>query len=331
MVLSILSIIAGLGFLVLGGEWLVRGAVRIADRAGLSSLMVGLVVVGFGTSFPELATSVDAALASTPGIAWGNIVGSNIVNSLLVLGCSALIFPIPLNRKKMLRDPLIAFGAAMLLMAIGVSRYDALTTGTVFVLLLCAYVWWCYLAERRTTAPDFHSGPHDRAAALEMADTKLHGIRNGYLKPAFLTVTGLVILVGGARLLVSGSTTVAQYAGLSDTLIGLTVVAIGTSLPELVTSVVAAMRREGAIAFGNVVGSSIYNILAIGGTTMMLAPASLPAPILTFDLPLSIVIQGLLVLVVATVREIGRALGALLLCGYIIYTLYLIRSFVTVL
>ena len=326
MLLSISSIIAGLILLLVGGDWLVRGAVRIADRAGLSSLIVGLVIVGFGTSTPELATSIDAAMADKPGIAWGNIVGSNIVNCLLVLGCAALIQPIPLVRSDMTRDPIIAFGAAMLLMTVGLSGFDVIITGAVFVLLICAYVWWCYRSERRSTSPDFHTGPHDRAAALELTDTSLHSTSDGYAKPVLLAIIGLTVLVGGARLLVSGATEIAQYAGLSDTLIGLTVVAVGTSLPELVTSVVAAIRRQGAIAFGNVVGSSIYNILAIGGATMILAPSSLPSSIIHFDLPLMIAIQAILVIVVLNMRVIGRALGAALLSGYVLYTIYLITS-----
>ena len=326
MLLSVLSVIAGLVLLVIGGEWLVKGAVRIADRAGLSPLVVGLVVVGFGTSVPELATSVDAALSGTPGIAWGNIVGSNIANCLLVLGCAALVYPIAINRQEMLRDPLIALAAALLLLGVGLSGFDKFITGAVFILLLCGYVWWCYWSERKTTSPEFHSGPHDRAAALEMTDSSLHGAANGYAKPVMITLAGLAVLVGGARLLVYGATAIAQYAGLSETLIGLTVVAIGTSLPELVTSVVAALRRQGAIAFGNVVGSSIYNILAIGGATMLLAPDSLPISILAFDLPISTAIQALLVLAIFTMRSLNRVTGAVLLGGYIIYTSYLVIS-----
>lgn len=326
MLLSILSVLAGLLLLVLGGDWLIRGAVRIADRAGLSSLMVGLVIVGFGTSFPELATSVDAAIAGKPAIAWGNIVGSNIVNCLLVLGCAALIQPIPLIRSEMTRDPIIAFMAAMLLMIVGLLSFDGVVTGAVFVLLICAYVWWCYRSERRASSPDFHTGPHDRAAALELTDTSLHRTGDGYAKPVLLAIVGLVVLVGGARLLVSGATEIARDSGLSDTLIGLTVVAVGTSLPELVTSVVAAIRRQGAIAFGNVVGSSIYNILAIGGATMILAPSSLPSSIIQFDLPLMIAIQAILVVAVLNMRTIGRVLGAALLGGYVVYTIYLMTS-----
>jgi cation:H+ antiporter len=326
MLLSISSVVAGLILLVLGGDWLVRGAVRIADRAGLSALIVGLVIVGFGTSVPELATSIDAAMAGKPGIAWGNIVGSNIVNCLLVLGCAALIQPIPLVRSEMTRDPIIAFWAAILLLIVGLLSFDVIITGAVFVLLICAYVWWCYRSERRSGSPDFHTGPHDRAAALELTDTSLHSTSDGYVKPVLLAIIGLTVLVGGARLLVSGATEIAQYAGLSDTLIGLTVVAVGTSLPELVTSVVAAIRRQGAIAFGNVVGSSIYNVLAIGGATMLLAPSSLPSSIIHFDLPLMIAIQATLVVVVLNMRVIGRALGAVLLSGYVLYTIYLMTS-----
>ena len=326
MLISILSVISGLILLVIGGEWLVKGAVRIADHAGLSPLVVGLVVVGFGTSVPELATSVDAALSGTPGIAWGNIVGSNIANCLLVLGCAALVCPIPVNRAEMLRDPMIALSAALLLLGVGLSGFDIFITGIVFVLLLCVYVWWCYWSERQTTDPDFHSGPHDRAAALEMTDSSLHDSAKGYAKPAMITLVGLAVLVGGARLLVYGATAIAQYAGLSETLIGLTVVAIGTSLPELVTSVVAALRRQGAIAFGNVVGSSIYNILAIGGATMLLAPTSLPDTILAYDLPISVAIQALLVVAIFTIRSLNRITGAMLFGGYAIYTGYLITS-----
>ncbi|MCB2087269.1 MAG: calcium/sodium antiporter, partial [Sphingomonadaceae bacterium] len=258
--MSLAALIGGLVLLIGGGELLVRGAVRIAERAGVSAALVGTVIVGFGTSLPELAASLDAVLAGSPGIAWGNIAGSNIANSLLILGAAALLYPIATRDFSAWRDPLIAVAATAVLWLVSLDATPAPWVGFVLIAGIASYVYWSYVLERGGSPASATSGPHSRAEALEMADTHIHAPLNGYARPVLLLVAGLVLLVAGAHLLVGGAVDIARIAGMSETVIGLTVVAVGTSLPELVTSAVAALRKQGAIALGNILGSNIYNI-----------------------------------------------------------------------
>ncbi|MCP5395143.1 MAG: calcium/sodium antiporter [Sphingomonadaceae bacterium] len=319
MGLSLAALIGGLVLLIGGGELLVRGAVRIAERAGVSAALVGTVIVGFGTSLPELAASLDAVLAGSPGIAWGNVAGSNIANSLLILGAAALMFPIATREFSAWRDPLIAVGAAAVLWLVSLDASPAPWVGFVLIAGIIGYVYWSYVLERGGSPASATSGPHSRAEALEMADTQIHAPLNGYAKPVLLLITGLVLLVAGAHLLVGGAVEIARIAGMSETVIGLTVVAIGTSLPELVTSAVAAYRKQGGIALGNILGSNIYNILAIGGVVLVAAPSSIPAGFATLEMPLLTGLALLLWLMVAFKLHVSRWIGAVLLAAYAAY------------
>ena len=336
MIESVAYLVIGLAALLVGGEILVRGAVKLASRAGVTPLIVGLVIVGFGTSMPELVTSVEAALLDAPGIAWGNIIGSNIANALLILGVAALASPIIINNSNYLRDPAIMIAASIGLIAVAVIGLGHILLGMMMVGLLVAYISYCYRKEKVTVLqtpvgrdPEFHDAVHDKAAALELADPLLanplsYGAGNGWFKPIILTLAGLAVLIVGGRMLVAGAIDLARMANLSETLIGLTIVAVGTSLPELVTSVIAAIRKQSEIAFGNVVGSNIYNILGIGGVTMMFAPAGVPADFLSRDLPVMLASTILIVLILMKWRRFGRASGALLVTCYLLYLVYLI-------
>ncbi len=336
MIESLTYLAIGLVALLVGGEVLVRGAVQLASRAGVTPLIVGLVIVGFGTSMPELVTSVEAALLDAPGIAWGNIVGSNIANGLLILGVAALASPIIIHNANYLRDPVIMIAASLGLIAVALTGLGHLLVGVTMVGLLGGYIAHCYRQEKfsviHTDAgldPEFHDAPHDKAAALELADPLLanpqsHGTGNGWLKPIVLTLAGLAILILGGRMLVSGAIDLARMADLSETLIGLTIVAVGTSLPELVTSVIAAVRKQSEIAFGNVIGSNIYNILGIGGVTMMFAPGGIRDDLITRDLPVMLASSILILFILMKWRKFGRISGAILVACYFLYLGFLI-------
>ena len=315
-------IVVGLVLLIVGGDLLVRGAVRMAERLRLSPMLIGLTVVGMGTSTPELAASVQASLAGSPGIAVGNIVGSNIANILLILGVAILIAPFSVGARALWRDGgvgLIA-GAALLLAgaSVGLSRL----TGVLFLIAMVAYVYYAFRQERSGGA---HSAAYDRAAAMEEADIALRPQTPPRSHPAFavlLLIAGLASIVGGGNILVTGAVGIAGLLGVSEAVIGLTIVAVGTSLPELVTSAMAAWRRQGDIALGNVLGSNIYNILFIGGLTGVIAPTTVPSSIMSFDLWLLIAVTVLVMGLAFTGARLSRREGATLVITYAAYIVF---------
>lgn len=281
---SILALILGLVLLVGGGELLVRGAVRIAEHLRLSPMLIGLTIVGMGTSMPELAASVQAALVGSPGIAVGNIVGSNLANLLLILGTAALLSPLTVERGVLWRDGGVGIAAVVALIAAGWTLGLGRVAGAAFIVALILYILHAFRQEKRAQP---HGAAYDRALAVEETDPALvpHAAPRGSLiVPVVLFVAGLGLIMGGGALLVDGAIAIAGDLGVSDAVIGLTVVAAGTSFPELVTSAVASLKRQGDIALGNVLGSNIYNILFIGGVTGLVAPAPVPPSILGFDL-----------------------------------------------
>lgn len=315
-------LLLGFVLLIVGGDLLVRGAVRIAERLHLSPMLIGLTVVGMGTSMPELAASLQASLAGSPGIAIGNIVGSNIANALLILGTAALIAPIAVQTRTLWRDGGLGTVAVLAMLAAGATVGLSRPVGIVFLIAMACYVFYAYRQER-LGAP--HSAAYDRTAAMAELEPAFvaHEQPGGKILTAILLfLAGLVLIVGGGTLLVNAAIEIAQQLQVSDEVIGLTIVAVGTSFPELVTSAVAAYRKEGDIALGNVLGSNLYNILFIGGITGAVAPTIVPATIMAFDLWVLLAASLLVILFAFTGRRLGRKEGFTLMALYVAYTAY---------
>ncbi len=323
---TFLLLAGGLVLLVAGGEFLVRGAVRLAERFGMSPLLIGLTLVGFGTSTPELVTSVQAAIAGSPGIAVGNIVGSNIANILFILGLSAVISPIKVGPSALRRDGVIVLLTAVAFAIVSwVWVLDRLV-GIVFLGGLVAYIVYAYRQEKvvPAAATEGHTAAFEKAEAHdELVDhSRRNPARSAGADIALsvgIAVGGLVLVVFGGGLLVDGAIRLARGFGVSESVIGLTIVAVGTSMPELVTSVVAAFRKHSDVALGNVLGSNIYNALGIGGVTALISPTAVPATIQRFDNPVMILVSVTLLLFAWTGNRIGRREGGILVLGYATY------------
>ncbi|QWC85327.1 calcium/sodium antiporter [Nocardioidaceae bacterium] len=308
-----LLVVLGLGVLVLGGDLLVRGATGIARHAGLSTLVTGLTVVAFATSAPEMAVSVDAVLDDRGGLAVGNVVGSNIALVLLILGSAAVLLPLLVQAALVRVDlpVLVAFSVALLVLALdgNLSRLDGL------LLLAATAVYLVVLVRTRgddttgATAPAEEAGP---TTSLPMSLLAL--------------AAGLALLVGGARALVAGAAGIASSLGVSDLVIGLTVVAIGTSVPELVTVLVAVAKGDRDMAVGNVVGSGIANIGLVLGVTGLVAPDGVPVAgaAVALDIPLMLASAVVLIPIAFTGLAIARWEGALFLALYVAYTAYVL-------
>ncbi|SDI68217.1 calcium/sodium antiporter [Billgrantia gudaonensis] len=308
------AFIAGLLLLIVGAEGLVRGASNLAGRLGISPLIVGLTVVAFGTSSPELAVSLEAAFADRADIAVGNVVGSNIFNVLFILGISALIVPLAVAQQLVRFDiPLmIALSVLVWLLALdgAIGRLD----GLLLAMGLAVYVVWLFFQNRRAMAG---TAPEVPAGAASPWPLQLG-----------MAVGGLALLVVGANWFVEGAVAFAVYLGVSEQVIGLTIIAAGTSLPEVATSVVAAMRGERDIAVGNVVGSNIFNVLGVLGLAGLLAPSGIAvAPAMVdFDIPVMMAVALACLPIGFTAGTISRWEGGVLLGYYIAYSLYLILA-----
>lgn len=309
-----LELAGGLILLLAGGDLLVRGAVAAARRFGVSPLLIGLTLVGFGTSTPELVTSLQAAFAGSPGIAVGNVVGSNIANILFILGLAALLSPVGVAPEPFKRDSTVLVASQLACMAVVVYGFLSRPVGLIFIAALVGYVVFTYFQEQWTPNPQ---DPHVREGEVEDAP-------NVSLPLALcMTLAGLGLTVFGARFLVDGAIALAREAGISETVIGLTIVAVGTSLPELVTSVVAALRKQSDVALGNIVGSNIYNVLGILGVTAAIAPIPVPPEIAAFDIWVMLAVTLVLVVFGFSGRQISRPEGVALLAAYGGYLLVL--------
>ena len=320
--MTYLLLVLGLVLLIAGGELLVRGAVRIAEHLGLSPMLIGLTIVGMGTSMPELAASVQAALAGSPGIALGNIVGSNIANLLLILGLAVALSPFAVPRGVLWRDGGTGLVCAAILIAAGYTLGLTRGVGILLVVGMFAYV---YLAFRQEKAGAGHGAAYDKALALEEIDPALVPSakpQGSIMLAAASLLAGIALIVWGGSLLVDAAITISASLGVSDEVIGLTVVAVGTSLPELVTSAIAAIKRQGEIALGNVLGSNIYNVLFIGGVTGIVAPTEIPAGILQVDLLVLLAVSAIVMLFAFTGGRLSRVEGSLLVAGYAGYVAF---------
>ncbi|MEM7690283.1 MAG: calcium/sodium antiporter [Pseudomonadota bacterium] len=294
MTQAILLSLAGLVGLALGGELLVRGAVGIAQKLGVSTLFTGLVIVGFATSMPEMVASVQAALKGSPQIAWGNVVGSNLANTLMILGVSALVMPIALTGGGR-RDAVVALAATLVLWALAASGVGARWIGFALLIGIVAYIVWRY------------KWPGESAVEEPGTDAPANAVVAGGQ-----FIVGLAILVAGGQALVEGAIALATIFSVPETVIGLTVVAVGTSLPELAASIAAALRGKSALALGNVVGSNIYNILLIGGATMSIAPLPLPETLAGMQMALLTASAVLVLALLWFAKSIGRVVGGAL-------------------
>lgn len=306
--MTTLMLVGGLALLTMGGDTLVRGAVAVARYYRVSPLLIGLTLVGFGTSTPELVTSVNAALAGSPGIAVGNVVGSNICNILLILGTAALLYPIRASFAAVRRDGVVMVAAAVATAAVALLGFINFWMGALFVAALVGYILYTYYHERR------HK---DASAKMHVAEEHaVHPTPHKLWLAVAMTVGGLGLTILGAHYLVQGSVALARSFSISESIIGLTIVAVGTSLPELVTSVVAALRREEDVALGNVLGSNIYNVLGILGVTALITPVEIPAEIARTDIWIMLAVSLLLLAVAAWRRRIGRLEGVIFLSLY---------------
>lgn len=302
LLLDYLYIFGGLIGLFFGGEALVRGSVSIARRMLISPLIIGLTVVGFGTSTPELLVSVQAALRGVPDIALGNIIGSSIANILLIVGLTALVWPIRIAAAAIRRDIIFMIASVLLLVPLFAMGELGRISGLLLVAGLSVYLVLTFLSSREDTTED--ENPAAQSSLI--------------VSVSWMTF-GFVALLFGAQFLVDGAVSVARGFGVSEAFIGLTIVAIGTSLPELATSLIAAFRHQSDIAIGNVIGSNIFNVLGVLGVTALIAPISVSGRFLSFDLPILIGVSCVLAGVLLTRPQIGRGIGVLMLLGYAAY------------
>lgn len=315
--MTIALFVAGLVLLVVGAELLVKGASRLAAGFGVSPLVIGLTVVAFGTSSPELAVSVKSALAGQGSLAVGNVVGSNIFNVLFILGISALIVPLIVAQQLVRLDvPLmILLSVVVFFMAFdgGIGRAE----GLLLFAGLIAYIGFLIIQSRR-----------ENAAVTTEYEAEFAPPTSAPLVNVGLTLAGLVLLVLGSRWLVNSAIAFAEYLGVSEVIIGLTIVAAGTSLPEVVTSIVAAVRGERDIAVGNVVGSNIFNIMGVLGLAALVAPGGVEVArsLVVFDIPVMIGVALACLPVFFTGGVINRWEGGLLFGYYLVYTLWLVMA-----
>src|SRR5262245_30226943 len=313
-----LLIVGGLVALILGAEMLVRAGTGLASWLGIRPMMIGLTVVSLGTSVPELAVGIDAAVGGSPGLAVGNVVGANLINFLLILGLSAALVPIALDRPTLRFDLPAIVAAALLLCVLSIDGELTRPDGIILLLGAVTYTGALVKVGRRETAGAAEDSP-DIAGA---ADRHRPG------RQALLLLVAIVVVVIGAELLVNGAESSAQSLGVSDAIIGLTIVAFGTTAPELVTTIISTVRGDRDLAIGNLIGSSVYNICAILGLTVIVAPHGVPVPdeVLAADLGLLVAAAAAAVPVFLTGKRISRIEGAVFVAGYVTYLTWLLLT-----
>ena len=302
---SLLAIGSGLVLLMLGGELVVRASVSTAIKLGLSKMLVGMVIIGFGTSLPELFVSVNAAISNSPDIAIGNVVGSNIANFLLILGVGALITALQCSDRNIKRDVLATLGASVILLVVASNGSISAWEGAVMLGGLCAYLAYCILWGGQAHQEDI--SPAQQSMAMDM----------------LVSLLGIIMLVLGAHWLVQGASTTARHIGISEAVIGLSLVALGTSLPELAVTTIAAYKKQSEVILGNVIGSTLFNILSILGITALLAPLPIARQIRTTDIPLSLSIVAGVAMLILILSRLPRLAGMVMLIGYTGYIVWL--------
>lgn len=318
MWIDLLLVLVGIALLTVGGEVLISGALGLARRLQISTLLTGLVVVGFGTSTPELVVSVDAALINQPGIALGNVVGSNIGNILLILGLCAVVRPLPVSPLGLSRDAVSGVGVSVLFIllagGIALGRVD----GLILLAGLAAYLIWAYRSEKRLEATGTRVVDPDAVPGSAEHST-------GYIIAT--VVGGLMFLIAGSRVLLIGAVALARDLGVSEAVIGLTLVAVGTSLPELAVSLLATMRRQVEVAVGNILGSNLFNLLGILGISSLLQGLPLPHRMVVFDQWVLLACSVAVLVMLWTGRHLSRSEGAVFLIAYALYLFVTFRFF----
>lgn len=308
MIIGWLQLIGGLLILLAGGEFLVRAAVKLALHLNISSIVVGLTVVSFGTSFPELVVSVNAALDGHPDIAMGNVVGSNIANLGLVLGLTAVVFPIKVKRASVvLHWPLMLFSTLLLILFSWDLRIET-WEAVVFLIGLVAYNVLVIKVSRTS-----------EIEALEGVDSDIQKSWTGLFRTMMILVASVGLLILGADLLVEGAVTIARSFGIEERVIAVSIIAFGTSAPELATSLIAVYRKETSIGVGNLIGSNIFNILAILGITGVIQPIIVNPDIFSFDLLWALGIPLVLAPFLLTRMKVSRLEGSMLVLAYLSY------------
>ena len=316
LILSVGALGLGMYLLFKGGDWTIDAAVYLAKKFGISPLVIGFTIVAFGTSLPELLVSLNANMAGSPGIAIGNVIGSNIANILLVVGVTAFFATLYAVPSKILRDSAMMMFASALMM--GLMFYGAISQlgGTAMIVILLSYILWQYsMASKGKIDVD------------ELDDPEYKNFLHGFL---FL-ILGLAAIAGGAEFLVRGAKVSATIIGVPEDVIGLSVIAIGTSLPELSTCIIAAMKRQSDIIIGNILGSNVFNILMIIGATAMVKPIANEAiapQVLTLDIWVMFGVSLLFVLLLLFYKKINKVIGGVFFAAYVfyiglIYALYL--------
>ena len=325
---AILLVCSGIILLVAGAEWLVSGASRLAALIGISPLVVGLTVVAFGTSAPEMGVSIASAMKGQADLAVGNVVGSNIFNVLFILGVSAIIVPLTVHQKLIRMDiPLMIAVTVMAYWLAGDGNISRPEGAVMFVGLILFTAWclWSGANESTDVQQEYAEEFGSHSSGPGEPESQQTGIRQALVSAALLLL-GLGTLVAGSNLLVQGAVNIARWLGVSELLIGLTIVAAGTSLPEVATSVVAALRGERDIAVGNVIGSNIFNVLGVLGLAAAVSPAGVPVAnqALNFDIPVMVAVSLACFPVVVSGRQIARWEGFLFLAYYVLYVVSLV-------
>lgn len=309
--LQVLLLVVGFAMLIKGADWFVEGASKIADKFGIPQLVIGLTIVAMGTSAPEAAVSITSAIKGSAGITIGNVVGSNIMNVLVILGITAVIRAIAVQKSTIRYEIPFTIIITVVLAVLGltdnqVSRLDGVILWALFI------VYLLYLLRMAKKGQDVI----EDVPELSEKDTPLRMI--------LMVLIGAALIVWGADITVDAATELAKIFGMSDRLIGLTIVALGTSLPELVTSVTAAIKGKADIAVGNIVGSNVFNILFVVGTTALITPVTYSASFMV-DSIVAVATMVLLLICVLPKKKLGRVGGIVMLAGYAAYFVYLIR------
>ena len=305
--LILITILAGLMLLFIGGHYLVEHAVLLAKKLGLSPLVISITIVAFGTSAPELVVSVDAVLNDYDDLVLGNIIGSNIANMMLVLPVAAIIFPLTVSKKIVWREGGVMIGATALFAGLCLMGQMSILAGVVLLSVLLGFILF----------------------SIYNSDQPLHDIEDqdkpssSGIKDGVMIILSLLALAFGSRLFVEGAVDLSRLLGVSEAVIGLTVVAVGTAAPELITVAIAAWQKQTDVVIGNILGSNVFNLLAIGGVAALVAPISVDDHFITVDLPLLVMISMALVVLALILPRIGRRSGLILLAGYAAYTAFL--------